>query len=139
MKKARLALMTQPLSFLTEAECWEMLNQQTVGRLSLSTGQSLDVIPVHFMVLGGFLYFQVVSTERLSSVVVSRQVAFEVDVVEKGEIRSVLVHGQAHWHTQEAGLDARLERVRIGAASENLDWVEVIPDQVSGRILRFQK
>lgn len=125
--------MTHPLVRLfDEAECWEQLRVNSAARIALLSGQTVEVTPVRYVISGGRFYFQTVSREKLSSIVVSRQTTLEIDWLEDdGSMATVTVQGKGHWLTSEVGNPA-LEPVRLGSVPDVMNWVEFVPESVSG-------
>ena len=82
-------------------KCWERLHANTLGRLILTDGQHVDVLPVLYAVAKQDdkqeIYIRTTRGNKFSSVVVSRRVAFEIDETLEDGIRSVIVVGIAHW------------------------------------------
>ncbi|WP_424824882.1 pyridoxamine 5'-phosphate oxidase family protein, partial [Rothia mucilaginosa] len=82
-------------------KCWERLHANTLGRLILTDGQHVDVLPVLYAVAHQGdtqeIYIRTTRGNKFSSVVVSRRVAFEIDETLEDGIRSVIVVGIAHW------------------------------------------
>ncbi len=82
-------------------KCWERLHANTLGRLILTDGQHVDVLPVLYAVASQDdkqeIYIRTTRGNKFSSVVVSRRVAFEIDETLEDGIRSVIVVGIAHW------------------------------------------
>ena len=96
-------------------KCWERLHANTLGRLILTDGQHVDVLP------------------KFSSVVVSRRVAFEIDETLEDGIRSVIVVGIAHWLPPE--MTPQIVRTFDLPDSETheMQWVRIVPQTVYGR------
>ena len=128
--------MTQPLVvFFDEAECWEHLHSQSFGRIALSTDGRIVVTPIRYIILGGKFYFQMVSREKLTSIVISRIATLEIDGADgDGALKAVTARGTAHWHTHELKI-AELDAVRFGSVPDDMNWVEFVPESVSGYLL----
>lgn len=128
--------MTHPLlQNLTEDQCWEHLHQESFGRIALYADSKVVVTPIRYVIIDQNFYFQTVSGEQLSSIVVSRIAAVEIDRAdEKGTLLSVTARGTAHWHTHEIGRP-ELDHVRLGPVPTAMNWVEFIPESVSGYLL----
>jgi len=104
-------------------KCWERerLHANTLGRLILTDGQHVDVLPVLYAVASQDdkqeIYIRTTRGNKFSSVVVSRRVAFEIDETLEDGIRSVIVVGIAHWLPPEMTPQIRLRNPRnaVGA------------------------
>lgn len=130
--------MTHPLvEELSEERCWDQLSAQSFGRLALSTDSRIVVTPIRYVVVDGTFYFQTVSREKLKSIVISRLAALEIDSAEDdGTLKSITARGTAHWHTHEIGIK-ELDAVRYGSVPDTMNWVEFVPESVSGHILKL--
>ncbi|MDO4916398.1 MAG: pyridoxamine 5'-phosphate oxidase family protein [Rothia sp. (in: high G+C Gram-positive bacteria)] len=126
-----------PLTDLDEETCWELLRAHSIGRLALRAGNNIDIITVKYTLHNGRIYFQSKAGENFSSIVVSRQVGFEIDEARSETVKSVIVYGQAEWHAHELPIDpAVLNEVRL-TDSREMHWVEVTPESISGRELNI--
>ncbi|WP_237185028.1 pyridoxamine 5'-phosphate oxidase family protein [Rothia nasimurium] len=127
-------MVENPIKTLSEDRCWELLAAHEFGRLALAVGGEVDIYPVNFVVHEKKIYFRTAAGQKLSEVVISRKAAFEIDEVIDGTARSVVVHGNAHWLTSEADLDAvEALGLRTYSPTYKTNWVEVEPVSVSGR------
>ena len=85
-----------PDESISAEKCWERLHANTLGRLVMTDGQHVDVLPVLYAVANQEIYIRTTRGNKFSSVVVSRRVAFEIDETLEDGIRSVIVVGVAH-------------------------------------------
>jgi len=85
---------------LTERECHRVLARNHVGRLAYSLHDRVDIEPLHYAFVDGWLYGRTSLGSKLVSLAHNHWVAFEVDEVDGiFDWRSVVVHGG--WYTQE--------------------------------------
>lgn len=118
-------------------KCWERLHANTLGRLILTDGQHVDVLPVLYAVAHQNdkqeIYIRTTRGNKFSSVVVSRRVAFEIDETLEDGIRSVIVVGIAHWLPPE--MTPQIVRTFDLPDSETheMQWVRIVPQTVYGR------
>ena len=118
-------------------KCWERLHANTLGRLILTDGQHVDVLPVLYAVASQDdkqeIYIRTTRGNKFSSVVVSRRVAFEIDETLEDGIRSVIVVGIAHWLPPE--MTPQIVRTFDLPDSETheMQWVRIAPQTVYGR------
>ena len=118
-------------------KCWERLHANTLGRLILTDGQHVDVLPVLYAVASQDdkqeIYIRTTRGNKFSSVVVSRRVAFEIDETLEDGIRSVIVVGIAHWLPPE--MTPQIVRTFDLPDSETheMQWVRIVPQTVYGR------
>lgn len=123
------------IELLTEDQCWERFHSASFGRIALYANSRVAVTPIRYVIVGGKFYFQTVSREKLSSIVVSRIAAVEIDNAEDdGTLLSVTARGTAHWHTHEIAIP-ELDAVRFGSVPSPMNWVEFVPESVSGYVL----
>lgn len=54
------------LEVLTEAECFELLNTATVGRIAFVDDEGQQLIPVNYIVLDQFVYFRTMRGRKLA-------------------------------------------------------------------------
>jgi hypothetical protein len=77
--------MTSPnphdLPRIDEQRCWDLLRSHPFGRLAVAAAGVIDIYPVNHGVLDRGLYFRTAEGTKLASVVIGRDVAFEIDEV----------------------------------------------------------
>jgi nitroimidazol reductase NimA-like FMN-containing flavoprotein (pyridoxamine 5'-phosphate oxidase superfamily) len=113
---------------LDRAACEALLARGNVGRVAFATHQRVDIEPLHYAFLDGWIYGRTSPGSKLDVVAHSHWVAFEADeVAGVFDWRSVVVHGA--WFGQheappaehaawERGLDA-LRRLVPGTFTRN--------------------
>ena len=117
---------------LSEQTCWERLHANTLGRLVIADGNTVEVLPVLYGISEKEIYVRTTRGERFSSVVVSRHVAFEIDELLFDGVRSVIVQGIAHWLPPE--MTPRLvEKFDNRTTDSHTQWVQIIPRSIKGR------
>ena len=123
-------------------KCWERLHANTLGRLILTDGQHVDVLPVLYAVASQDdkqeIYIRTTRGNKFSSVVVSRRVAFEIDEPLPEGIRTVIVQGVAHWLPNEMTPDVvHTLGLRHFSDGNKMQWVRIEPRKVYGREYRL--
>ena len=79
---------------LTGAECELLLDRHRVGRIAYVTGRHVDIVPIHYVRDGVWLYGRTSPGQKVSAWQHSRWIAFEVDEVrDLFHWASVIVHG----------------------------------------------
>ena len=102
---------------LTRDECVALLDRHQVGRLAFSQRERLDIEPIHYVHLDGWLYGRTQPGTKLEVLLHNRWVAFEVDEVDAlFEWRSVVVKGGLYL-LRPAGSDVEQERYAQGVAA----------------------
>ncbi len=125
---------------LTEAECFALLAQQTVGRIAFVNSEGPGAVPVNYGMAGEEVVVRVAQRSHLREVI-QPTVAFEVDHVdsESGSGWSVLVRGSGREVDQDHVQDL-LQRLeghfpRPWAEGVHNVWVVITPRLVTGRRL----
>lgn len=121
---------------LTDAECWELLDVTSVGRLAIDIAGKPDIFPINFVVDGNCLLFRTAAGTKLAASALLHHVAFEIDGYEPTTRTawSVVVKGKAH----------QVERMEEVFAADDLplfpwarhpkpNYVRIDPTEVTGR------
>lgn len=99
---------------LTTAECWELLEHETLGRLALIGRDNVpDVFPVNYVSHEGAIYMRTAHDSKLVRIAEHPVAGFEVDSGEGDELWSVVVRGSIARLTDEA----EIERVGVNKLS----------------------
>jgi len=86
---------SQPISILSETECWNLLSSVALGRLVTSVDGQPEIFPVNFVVQHRTVLFRTAEGTKLVSTAINNQVLFEADDHGVTEGWSVIVKGQA--------------------------------------------
>lgn len=125
--------------YLTEAECWELLASESVGRLAVDVGGRPDIFPVNYVVDDRTLVFRSGPGTKLAGAVLGRHVAVEIDGLEDVDdsVWSVVVKGIAR------EIDSMEERFAADdlplypwIASQKANFVRITPELTTGRRFR---
>jgi len=85
---------------LERAACERVLSRNHVGRLAFALHDRVDIEPLHYVLVDGWLYGRTSLGSKLTALAHNHWVAFEVDEVDDVfDWRSVVVHGG--WYTKE--------------------------------------
>ena len=122
-----------PDESISAEKCWERLHANTLGRLVMTDGQHVDVLPVLYAVANQEIYIRTTRGNKFSSVVVSRRVAFEIDETLEDGIRSVIVVGVAHWLPPEMTPQIVRTFDLPDSDTHEMQWVRIVPRNVYGR------
>jgi nitroimidazol reductase NimA-like FMN-containing flavoprotein (pyridoxamine 5'-phosphate oxidase superfamily) len=126
-----------PVTVLSEDECWERLREHEFGRLAFHLADEVNLLPVNYAVdERRRLVFRTAEGSKLLGLTMNADVAFEIDEFGDDAAWSVVAHGHAR---QLEGSEAdRTEQLAlrswIDTAKFNVVAVDV--DEVSGR--RFE-
>lgn len=127
-----------PVSELSVAECWDLLNSNEFGRLALSVSDQPEIFPVNYVVQDGTLLFRTAPGTKLASLTVNESVAMEIDGHDDAGGWSVVVKG--HAHVAEWGADfaeAQIAGLRTWVATVKPVFVRVQPGGITGRAFTF--
>src|SRR5688500_9953235 len=82
---------------LSLAECWELLDDTSVGRLAVDIAGQPDIFPINYIVDGTSLVFRTGAGTKLAGAVLGHHVAFEIDGIHLSDrtVWSVVVKGFA--------------------------------------------
>ena len=124
------------MQVLDEADCWDLLNANVLGRLAVSVGGRPDIFPVNYIVHDQRLLFRTAEGSKLASLAVNEAVAFEIDGYEAADntVWSVVVQGHSRivGNDDEAAVLEELPLVPWNLA-EKVHFVEVTTSSLSGR------
>jgi nitroimidazol reductase NimA-like FMN-containing flavoprotein (pyridoxamine 5'-phosphate oxidase superfamily) len=125
-----------PVEQLSLAECWELLDDTSVGRLAVDIAGRPDIFPINYVVHGESIVFRSGAGTKLAGAVFGRYVAFEIDGIRASDrtVWSVVVKGRAR----------EISHMAERFAAENLplypwvadpkpNFVRIEPQLVTGR------
>lgn len=67
------------MEILSPEDCWQLLDRHDVGRLAVAPAGIPDVFPINYVVVDRTVLFRTGEGTKLTSVVVNRNVALEID------------------------------------------------------------
>ena len=128
-----------PITHMSQQECWAFLRTQELGRLAYHLADEVHIVPVNYAVDvdpasdGHSLLFRTAEGSKLLGVVMNADVAFEVDEVDGEHATSVVLRGRGR--KLEEDEEHRAENVPLHPWIDTPKWnvVEIVPTQVSGR------
>ena len=127
-----------PVSVLSEDECWSFLSSVSLGRLVTIMGGRPEIFPVNFATQRRTLLFRTAPGTKLYSAVMSDQVAFEADDHTAAEGWSVIVKGRARLlSANDDILDAEEAPLLPWIATVKPHFVRVIAMEITGRRFKF--
>jgi uncharacterized protein len=125
-----------PVRTLTGDECWKRLAQSELGRVVVSVDDEIDIFPVNYVAHEGLIFFRTAPGSKLLKLTINSSVLFEVDAASTGEgwAWSVIIKGSARNLVSAAEIvEADKLPLTPWIATLKYEYVEVTPDQVSGR------
>ncbi len=125
-----------PVTILSDEECWEVLRSQEFGRLAFHLGEQVHITPINFAVDGETLLFRTAEGSKLLAVVMNPDIAFEVDSHDDDVAVSVILRGAARLLEEDEAHRAENVALRAWVPTLKYNVVEIRPTELSGR--RFE-
>jgi uncharacterized protein len=128
----------QPISILSETECWQLLSSVALGRLVTSVDGEPAIFPVNFVVQHRTVLFRTAEGTKLVSAAINNSVLFEADNHGVTEGWSVIVKGNARiLRTNEDIDEAERAQLLPWTATVKQHYVRIRPRSVTGRRFVF--
>ena len=126
-----------PVVKLNEAECWQRLGTQVVGRIVAHVGDIFDIFPVNYVVDDQSIVLRTAEGTKLAEMMIGGEVLFEADEHDGFEAWSVVIRGRARMIEKEAEI-AQAEALPLKPMVPTLkrNFVRIEADSISGR--RFE-
>jgi uncharacterized protein len=116
---------------VTEADCWQMLRTQVIGRIAAMVDNQIEIFPVNYAVDDRNIVFRTNVGRKLAGLAAG-EVAFEVDAVDTD------VH--AGWSVVVRGMVNEVTRLAEEERKEGAPWagpkgllIRLEPTSVTGR------
>ncbi|OBC00376.1 pyridoxamine 5'-phosphate oxidase [Mycobacterium sp. 852013-50091_SCH5140682] len=128
----------QPISILSETECWDLLSGVALGRLVTSVDGEPEIFPVNFAVQRRTVLFRTAGGTKLVSAAINNHVLFEADDHVATDGWSVIVRGVAQTLRSDEELE-EAERAQLypWTATTKKHYVRIRPLRVTGRRFVF--
>lgn len=129
---------TQPMSILSESECWSLMSRAALGRLVTSVDGQPEIFPVNFVIQNRTVLFRTAEGTKLVSAAINNNVLFEVDDHDALEGWSVIVKGISRTLRTDAEVD-EAERAQLlpWTATVKQHYVRIRPVSITGRRFAF--
>lgn len=123
-----------PVTRLTDDQCWALLERERFGRLATNALGVMDITPINYVADQRTLLIRTAPGSKLLELTVNPDVAFEIDERANGYAWSVVLKGRARMLTDPNEI-ALAERagLRTQLATEKHIWIRIEPTQVNGR------
>jgi nitroimidazol reductase NimA-like FMN-containing flavoprotein (pyridoxamine 5'-phosphate oxidase superfamily) len=127
-----------PVEELSESESWQLLRDNSLGRLAVSAAGEIDIFPINYYADGSSILLRTAPGTKLVELTIHGYVAFEIDGFSDTEGWSVVAKGTARWLDTRAEID-EADTKPLDSWIPTLKYVYVLitPTHVSGR--RFQR
>lgn len=122
-----------PVSELSQQECWDMLASQEFGRLAFHLGPEVHLAPINYAVDGRTLLFRTAPGDKLVGVAMNYDVVFEIDDFDETSARSVIVRGEARRLDEDQQHRADDIGLYPWVPTQKYEVVEIRPTEVTGR------
>lgn len=130
--------LTQPISILSETECWSFLRSVALGRLVTVVDGQPEIFPVNFVVQRRTVLFRTAEGTKLVSAVINNKVLFEADDHNVAEGWSVILKGMAQTlRTAEETDEAERAELIPWPATLKRHYVRIRPLSLTGRRFVF--
>lgn len=127
-----------PVTELSSEQCWEHLYSARFGRIATMDGDEIEITPINLVADDEKIYFRTARGTKLLHLMLNEHVAVQVDQAQGGEAWSVIVRGTAR-HLTDPEETARVDELplRPWVDTTKLEYVEVVPTKVTGRVFRL--
>ena len=124
-------------SVLDTENCWRLLAGTGIGRLAISVDDGVDIFPLNYLSHDARLYFRSAPGSKIVELTRRPQVAFEVDGRANGAHWSVVVRGSARRLASDPEIEhSGIEALKPWQTGEKFNYFEILPQQLSGRLVR---
>lgn len=124
---------------LTDAEAWDVLRGQALGRLAYQIAGEVYLVPVNYVVDGGRVVFRTAEGSKLFGTTVNHGVAFEVDEVQADHAVSVVVRGTAQHLRGAAADEAGTLPLRPWVGTDKFELVAITVEEITGRRFHLER
>lgn len=125
---------TDPVRVLSDAQCWERLATQELGRFVTGVRDRIEIFPVNYIVDDESILFRTAPGVKQFMSTVNPEVVFEVDDHAPSEAWSVIVRGRARTLDTFAEVErADALGLRPWIPTLKYTWIRIEPATVSGR------
>lgn len=128
------------ITTLTDEQCWELLESQSIGRLAFHMSGEVHIVPINYVTEDRkALIFRTAEGNKLLGLHMCDDVAFEVDEIREDSGSSVVLRGHAATvPMSEDGIADDLG-LRPWVPTDKFNVVRISVTQLSGRLFAFDK
>lgn len=137
--------MSEPITVMSERECWDFLRAHEFGRLAFHLAEQVHIAPVNYAVHHDpesgeqTLLFRTAEGSKLLGVVMNDDVAFEIDEYDDDAAASVIVRGHARKLEEDEEHRADNVPLRPWVGTVKYNVVEITVTELSGRRFVLQR
>lgn len=122
------------ITVLSEEESLARMATEQLGRLVVRRADDFDIFPINFVVDDGKIYVRTSEGDKLFTMALNNDVAFEADHVSDSLAWSVVVKGTARLLDKNAEIQhADTLPLRPWLPTLKYRYVEIVPTTISGR------
>ncbi|GAB3120790.1 pyridoxamine 5'-phosphate oxidase family protein [Glaciibacter psychrotolerans] len=127
-----------PVHTLTEAECWDFLTANSLGRIATHVHDVVDIVPVNFYADGSSILFRTAPGSKLLELTINDNVAFEIDGYDDQMGWGVVVKGTAHALDKQSDIAAaEASPLHPWIPTLKQVYVRITPTHITG--MRFER
>ncbi len=128
-----------PVTVLSQEECWDFLRSQEFGRLAFHLAEQVHITPINYAVDDDTLLFRTAEGSKLLAVVMNPDIAFEVDQYDEEMAVSVILRGSARLLEEDEAHRSENVPLRPWVPTLKYNVVEIRPTELSGRRFELAK
>ena len=120
------------VQYLSAEECWELLEDQEIGRLAYRLVDEVHLVPINYVADARAIRFRTGSGNKLLAAALHSDVAFEIDGYDDGNAWSVVARGSmTRLEPPERCLVDLPPRPWVSTHAHEV--LELVPEAVTGR------
>ncbi len=124
---------------LSHDDCWQMLREEEFGRLAFRLVDEVHITPINYAVDHDTLLFRTAAGNKLLSVAMDSEVAFEIDRYDDTSASSVVVRGSARILPEDEAHRAENVPLRPWVGTPKYNVVEIHPRTITGRAFELSR
>lgn len=124
---------------LSQEDCWHMLREEEFGRLAFRLVDEVHITPINYAVDHDTLLFRTAAGNKLLSVAMDSEVAFEIDRYDDTSASSVVVRGSARILPEDEAHRAETVPLRTWVGTPKYNVVEIHPREITGRAFELSR
>lgn len=124
---------------LSQEDCWQMLREEEFGRLAFRLVDEVHITPINYAVDHDTLLFRTAAGNKLLSVAMDSEVAFEIDRYDDTSAQSVVVRGSARILPEDEAHRAENVPLRTWVGTPKYNVVEIHPREITGRAFELSR
>ncbi|MCS5718141.1 pyridoxamine 5'-phosphate oxidase family protein [Herbiconiux sp. CPCC 205763] len=122
---------------LETEECWRLLAETPIARLSVCDDLGADIFPINFLAASGSIFFRSAPGTKIVDLTRRPGVAVEIDGTDGGKRFSVVVRGDAQRLNDDEQIhESGVTELHTMTCSDKWNYFEVTPRTITG--IRFR-